>query len=217
MYSPRVFVVFCLMAIVGIPTEAWAATRNENHPNSTDSKILEGSPALAPFQHVRFCIRNPSDCSATSSAENPIAITPEAMATLRAVNRTINASIRPIVKIHGTNLAEGWEIAPISGDCNDYAVTKRHVLLEKGLPSSALRLSVTRTSLGQGHLVLVVSTSKGDLVLDNLNPEILPWVSTDYQWLKIQSAVDPRLWYDVADPARMSSLSVETTLRVARR
>jgi predicted transglutaminase-like cysteine proteinase len=207
------------MAVVGAHTESRAATRNENRPNSTDSKILEGSPALAPFQHVRFCIRNPSDCSATSSAENEIRITPEVMVTLRAVNRTVNASIRPMAKIHGANLAEGWEIAPSSGDCNDYAVTKRHVLLEKGLPSNALRLSVTRTSLGQGHLVLVVSTSKGDLVLDNLNPEILPWVGTGYQWLKIQSAADPRLWYNVADPAaRMSSsLSDETTLRVARR
>ena len=52
-----------------------------------------------------------------------------------------------------------WTIAPHEGDCNDYAVTKRHQLLEKGLPSSALRLSVTKTvTLGVGHLVLVVST-----------------------------------------------------------
>src|ERR1039458_4929452 len=189
MYRPQLFIVLCLLAIASARTETQAATRDENRSNLIDlSKIIEGSPALAPFQHVRFCLRNPSDCRSNSSAEQRILMTPEVMATMKAINRATNAAIRPIVKTHGANLADGWEIAPSTGDCNDYAVTKRHLLLEKGLPTSALRLSVTRTNLGQGHLVLVVSTTKGDLILDNLNPEIHPWISTDYRWLKIQSA-----------------------------
>jgi predicted transglutaminase-like cysteine proteinase len=86
------------------------------------------------------------------------------------------------------------------GDCNDYAVTKRHALLRSGLPAKTLRLSTVRTSSGTGHLVLVVVTTMGDLVLDNLTDAIRPWRSTDYHWLKIQSANDAKVWFTVKAP-----------------
>jgi predicted transglutaminase-like cysteine proteinase len=85
-------------------------------------------------------------------------------------------------------------------DCNDYAVTKRHELLTYGLSAKALRLSVVKTASGVAHLVLVVITTKGDLVLDNLTETIRPWQDTDYRWLKIQSAADARFWYEVKAP-----------------
>ena len=93
------------------------------------------------------------------------------------------------------------------GDCNDYAVTKRHALLESGLPSKALRLSVVKTASGIGHLVLVVVTTKGDIVLDNLTEVIRPWQSTDYHWLKIQSATDSKFWREIKRPAIRPSVS----------
>jgi predicted transglutaminase-like cysteine proteinase len=52
------------------------------------------------------------------------------------------------------------------------------------------------TASGVGHLVLLAATTKGDLVLDNLTDAIRPWQSADYHWLKIQSARDPKLWYE---------------------
>jgi predicted transglutaminase-like cysteine proteinase len=93
------------------------------------------------------------------------------------------------------------------GDCNDYAVTKRHQLLENGLPSKALRLAVVKTASGVGHLVLVVVTTKGDIVLDDLTEVIRPWQSTDYHWLKIQSATDSKFWYEIKRPAIGPSVS----------
>src|SRR5438132_12705384 len=106
-------------------------------------------------------------------------------------------SIIPTPKSYGATLEDRWTIAPEIGDCNDYAVTKRHELLESGLPSRALRLSVVKTASGVGHLVLIVATTKGDVVLDNLTETIRPWLSTDYHWLKIQSATDARFWNEV--------------------
>ena len=41
-----------------------------------------------------------------------------------------------------------WRLYPRRGNCNDYAVTKRHALLAQGIPSSALLLARTRGSLG---------------------------------------------------------------------
>jgi predicted transglutaminase-like cysteine proteinase len=155
---------------------------------------------LAPFQHVRFCLHYPSDCKSNPAESERIELSAEISDLLRRVNRSVNLSITPTIKSYGPELQDGWTIAPITGDCNDYAVTKRHELLESGLPAKALRLSVVKTSSGIGHLVLVVATTKGDIVMDNLNEVIRPWQSTDYHWLKIQSANDARFWHDVKAP-----------------
>src|SRR5260370_2026155 len=93
------------------------------------------------------------------------------------------------------------------GDCNDYDVTKRHELIEKGLPSKALRLAVVRTASGVGHLVLVVVTTKGDIVMDDLTEAIRPRQSTDYHWLKIQSATDSKFWHEIKRPVIRRSVS----------
>lgn len=162
--------------------------------------IEQGAPTLAPFQHVRFCLRYPSECSSDPSGEQRIGLNAEKAELLDRVNRTVNAEISPIVKRYGSDLQSAWSIAPAFGDCNDYAVTKRHDLAQSGLSTRALRLAVVKTPQGIGHLVLVVATTNGDVVLDNLNRAILPWQRTRYQWLKIQSADDPRFWYAVKSP-----------------
>jgi predicted transglutaminase-like cysteine proteinase len=125
---------------------------------------------------------------------------------LERVNRDVNTAIVPMQKDSGKYLRDAWEIAPFNGDCNDYVVTKRHRLLQSGLPAGALRLAVVKTKSGSGHLVLLVATTKGDLVLDSLTEAIVPWQSTDYRWIKIQSASDARAWHEV----RVSRPSVST-------
>jgi len=182
-------------AIVNVDA-ADARNRHSQEPNVL-TPITEGSPILAPFQHVRFCLRYPADCKSDATENERIDLNEATAKLLESVNRNVNAAIGPTVKGYGSNLEDGWIISPVMGDCNDYAVTKRHQLLQSGLPSKALRLSVVKTRSGIGHLVLVVATTTGDLVLDNLSKEIQPWQDTDYQWLKIQSATDARFWYEV--------------------
>jgi predicted transglutaminase-like cysteine proteinase len=146
--------------------------------------IMDAAPTLAPFQHVRFCLRYPSDCKSDPTENKRIDLNDETLELLKRVNHNVNMSIIPTPNSYGQNLGDGWTIAPDMGDCNDCAVTKRHQLLESGLPSKALRLSV-KTAAGIGHLVLVVVTTKGDIVVDDLTEVIRPWRSTDYHWLKI--------------------------------
>jgi predicted transglutaminase-like cysteine proteinase len=77
---------------------------------------------------------------------------------------------------------------------------------------------VVKTASGIGHLVLVVVTTKGDIVLDNLTEVIRPWQSTDYHWLKIQSASDSKFWYEIKAPAVGPSVSqADRKLRLANR
>ncbi len=166
--------------------------------------IAEASPTLSPFQHVRFCLRYPTDCKSDPVGTTTIELTAETLETMQRVNRDVNASIMPMAKSDA--IADGgWTISPASGDCNDYAVTKRHELVQKGLPAKAVRLAVVKTQSGIGHLVLVISTNKGDLVLDNLSETIVPWQLTKYHWVKIQSSNDVRYWSEVKPRALVLS------------
>ena len=209
----------CSAIFVGALSVGSADARNRPLPDSNSlTPIVEASPTLAPFQHVRFCLRYPSDCKSNPTENERIDLDAQTTELLKRVNHSVNISIIPTPKSYGPNLGDGWTIAPDMGDCNDYAVTKRHELLDSGLPSKALRLSVVKTASGIGHLVLVVVTTKGDIVMDNLTEVIRPWQSTDYHWLKIQSATDSKFWYEVKAPAVGPSMSqAERKLRLANR
>jgi len=210
-------ILFAILA--GTLSAGNADARNRSAQDSNLlTPIMDASPTLAPFQHVRFCLRYPSDCKSNPAENDHIDLDAETSELLKRVNHSVNLSIIPTVKDYGPNLGDGWTIAPDTGDCNDYAVTKRHQLLEGGLPSKALRLSVVKTASGIGHLVLVVVTTKGDVVMDNLTEVIRPWQSTDYHWLKIQSATDSKFWYEVKAPVVGPSVSqAERKLRLANR
>lgn len=203
-----------LLSFTWVPSAAQARGRMTADSAQT-APILEASPTLAPFQHVRFCLHYPAECKAAPAERGRIELTAETLELLKRVNLSVNAEITPIRKNYSSELRNAWTIAPATGDCNDYAVTKRHELTQGGLPSRALKLAVVKTASGLGHLVLVASTSKGDLVLDNLNSAILPWQKTDYAWLKIQSASDARFWYEIAPSVSVSR--AERKIRVAGR
>jgi predicted transglutaminase-like cysteine proteinase len=94
-------------------------------------------------------------------------------------------------------MMEEWTVSPQAGDCNDYSVTKRHEMLARGWPSSALLLSEVVTPKGEHHLVLVARLEEDDLVLDNLNNDVRPVGSTRYRWVRAQSPTNPRSWSEV--------------------
>jgi predicted transglutaminase-like cysteine proteinase len=92
---------------------------------------------------------------------------------------------------------ERWLIEPVIGDCNDYAVTKRHKLLEAGWPASSLLLAeVTLITTGEHHLVLIVRGKTADWVLDNRLSAVVRLAETRTQYIldRVESTVDPRFW-----------------------
>jgi predicted transglutaminase-like cysteine proteinase len=206
-------------AMVGTPRALGPMLKLISLSDPTQTPIPESSPVLAPFQHVRFCLRYPSDCKSDPSEDERVNFSEETAKLLDSVNRDVNGAISPTVKDYGSNSQDGWAISPVIGDCNDYAVTKRHELLKSGLPAKALRLSVVKTTSGIGHLVLVVVTTKGELVLDNLTETIRLWQNTDYHWLKIQSASDARFWYEIktTSPAMVQVSHTAHKIRLADR
>ena len=57
------------------------------------------------------------------------------------------------------------------GDCEDYVLLKRRMLMQAGWPRQALLVTVVRDKQGDGHAVLTVKTDKGEFILDNQTEE----------------------------------------------
>ncbi|WP_246571826.1 transglutaminase-like cysteine peptidase [Bradyrhizobium liaoningense] len=157
------------------------------------------TPTLPPMAYTTFCLRYKEECrSGPQFRGGLVRLTDDRWTLLKQINQTINRNIIP----DRTEVAfgvESWLIHPGHGDCNDYAVTKRHELLIRGWPSGALLLSEVVTKWGKHHLILVVRTRSGDLVLDNLTPLIRPWTRVPYRWVRIQAPNDPRIWSTIGD------------------
>lgn len=150
---------------------------------------------LPPMAFTQFCLRYADQCKPQHMVfrGGPLRLTAERWADLKDVNGKVNATIIPERNTEGL-AGEKWLISPSHGDCNDYAVTKRSELLERGWPARTLLLSEVVTSWGEHHLVLVVRTSAGDLVLDNMSAQIRPWARVPYQWVRIQTPKNPNYW-----------------------
>jgi predicted transglutaminase-like cysteine proteinase len=113
------------------------------------------------------------------------------MAELAGVNRTVNASIRPQASADALAV---WKLDATAGDCNAYAVQKRHDLMQLGWPAASLALTVVKTRRGDAHLVVTARTDLGDLVLDNLRPNIVSWRRAGYEWVMRQSEGNSQFW-----------------------
>ncbi|MCA2372181.1 transglutaminase-like cysteine peptidase [Agrobacterium genomosp. 3 str. CIP 111-78] len=147
-------------------------------------------PTIAPIAFAKFC-DNAADQCARIGDRDTIELTKQKRTELQRINSEINSAIAYVGELEGQ---DEWKLNPASGDCDDYAVTKRQRLLRAGWPSGALRIATARTPSGIGHAVLVVSTTQGDLVLDNRTNVVKPWKAVDLKWIKIQSPENPRVW-----------------------
>jgi predicted transglutaminase-like cysteine proteinase len=157
------------------------------------------APTLAPMAFTQFCLKYPGDCKSgrLSLEGDRIELNDMRRSELETINRTVNSSIRPERNQDGL-AGEKWLLSPLRGDCNDYAVTKRHQLITRGWPARAVLLSEVVTVSGEHHLVTVVRTNDGDLVLDNLTDKIMPWSRTTYRWLRMQTPKNPNYWASVS-------------------
>ncbi|KIP98150.1 hypothetical protein RU07_22445 [Agrobacterium tumefaciens] len=156
--------------------------------------VSEGRPTLAPFAQVRFCLSNPVDCE-KSDVEPAAPDDKKARQMLQQVNVQVNSSIIGRNDKKNGKSVDIWQVGAKSGDCEDYALTKRRILMSKGYPAAALRIAVAYTSSGEGHAVLIAKTATGDVVLDNRTNVIKSWRNADLRWVKIQSGSNPHLWY----------------------
>jgi predicted transglutaminase-like cysteine proteinase len=164
------------------------------------------TPMLAPMGYIVFCTRNRARCL-PSDGPSSVRLTAAGFEELVGVNRSVNHSIKPRRDVGVGFDADHWDIAPDFGDCKDYALTKLHMLIERGWPARTLRLALAQTPTGEGHAVLVVRTTRGDIVLDNRSNAVVDWRSTDLFWIGLQSDSNPKYWNRVSPGASLDIIT----------
>lgn len=164
----------------------------------SDFMSVNGKTAQ-PIGHHEFCQVYPAECSVLSDSRVRVHLDQTRWNQLTAINHAVNTGIRPATDQELYGRPEVWEFPDEAGDCEDFVLLKRKRLMEKGWPAAALLITVVRQTNGDGHAVLTVTTNRGDLVLDNLDPQIRPWSETSYRYLKRQSEYDSGAWVAIED------------------
>jgi predicted transglutaminase-like cysteine proteinase len=149
---------------------------------------------------VRVLCAAAGDCAGTATALRELALSSEAWEDLVRVNKWANHTIKPLTDLEHWGVVERWSYPDDGyGDCEDYVLLKRRLLIQSG-PRAALLITVVRDKKEKGHAVLTVFTDQGDFILDNQNEDILLWSKTGYRFVKRQSQSNPNVWVSLGDP-----------------
>jgi predicted transglutaminase-like cysteine proteinase len=172
--------------------------------------ISLGAASRAPIGWSEFCAQNRSECDGRPMEARDVVLTPTAWRDLVRVNNWVNGKIKPLTDLEHWGMVERWGYPDDGyGDCEDYVLLKRRMLMQAGWPRQALLITVVRDQRGDGHAVLTVKTDKGEFILDNQNEEVLLWSETSYRFVKRQSQTDPNVWVALGDnrPAVLTATS----------
>ena len=152
-----------------------------------------------PIGHYVFCQSHRAECSVRTTRDPRVHLTPKEWNQLVAVNAEVNRDIKEATDEQIYGRPEWWAYPDKigEGDCEDLVLLKRRDLIRDGWPTGALLITVVRQQNGDGHAVLTVLTDRGDLILDNLNPRILVWNQTNYDYLKRQSEYNSGQWVGI--------------------
>ncbi|MDX5414145.1 MAG: transglutaminase-like cysteine peptidase [Rhodobacterales bacterium] len=168
----------------------------------------------APAGAHNLCGRYPWACQ-NAGAGKPVAGHHLELAI--QVNRQINRQVRSISDQAQYARPEHWALPTAQGgDCEDFALIKKKRLIEAGLDPRMLLVSTVLDRNRNAHAVLVMRTSQGDFILDNLRDEVLHWRQTGYTFLRMQDPSNPARWTAVIDGGILRNNNAVATPRLAR-
>ena len=194
----RILKSACLMAMMGT---ALLAAPPALATNDKALFVAVGDIARAPIGWVGFCIEYKPECATRPSAPRDVVLSPKSWTDLVRVNAWVNDNVKPMTDLEHWGVVDRWNYPDDGyGDCEDYVLLKRRMLVQAGWPREALLITVVRDKKGEGHAVLTVKTDKGEYILDNQESEILLWSQTGYRFVKRQSQSDPNVWVSLGEP-----------------
>ena len=160
-----------------------------------------GAASRAPIGWIEFCAEHARECDTKPLEPRDVVLTTKAWKDLVRINKWVNDTVKPITDLEHWGVVERWNYPNDGyGDCEDYVLLKRRMLMQAGWPRQALLITVVRDKRGDGHAVLTVKTDKGEFILDNQNEDVLLWSDTGYRFVKRQSQTDPNNWVALGDP-----------------
>lgn len=181
--------------LLALSAAALVAPGEESRASEQISYAALGSETSIPFGWLDFCRRYRGECDSGGAPPRDIDLTAKAYKDIQSVNLLVNHAIQPVSDMDHWGVVDQWDYPTDGkGDCEDFALAKRRLLVERGYPRQALLMTVVKEANGDGHAVLTVRTNRGEFVLDNMNDAVKPWMLTPYRFVKRQSQVDPNLW-----------------------
>ena len=168
-----------------------------------------GETTRTPYGWADLCGRQPQECAVDVLEPADLHLTSATWAMLERINARVNAEIEPISNLdHWGTMLDHWDYPTDGkGDCKIYAIWKRKLLMDLGLPRQALLMTIVRDHEGAGHTILTVKTDRGEYVLDNMVGDIRPWNATGYKFVKRQSQGDPNVWVTVGPAGDRSTIA----------
>jgi len=181
-----------------------------------------GAETRRPIGWHNLCRVEAGECDAGAQTPVNVALTPQARHLLLTVTTLANRVITPRTDDEHYHLDRkaliDWWTYPDdgAGDCSDFMLLKRKMLIEAGWPRAAALATVVFDHHGDGHAVLTITTDQGDFVLDNLTDKLLRWDETGYAFVKRQSQADENIWVSLvdADDAQAGAVSSTNSLPV---
>jgi predicted transglutaminase-like cysteine proteinase len=186
------------------------------------SRAPVGAQTRRPIGWHNLCQVQADECDAGPQEPVNVELSPEALHLLTTVTTLANHVIigetdDDHYHLDRKTLIDWWTYPDDgAGDCSDYMLLKRKMLIEAGWPRSAALATVVIDQHGQGHAVLTVTTDQGDLVLDNLTDKLLRWDQTGYVFVKRQSQEDENIWVAIADSKEAGAVSSTRSLPVVK-
>lgn len=156
-----------------------SATAQAVYVQTKTMPVITGQ--IDPPKQIRdFVARNPEFAARAASSRDttPVTYDETLAATLDKVNQEGNR-IKWTPDIATWGVREIWDFPCAIGpdlydDCDGISIWKMNELMKSGISASSLLLTKGYTETNEGHLVLVVATDKGDFVLDNRFPTVIP-------------------------------------------
>ena len=176
--------------------------------NDRFAYVAVGEPTRAPIGWVEFCVEYKSECATRPAAPRDVVLTQKAWDDLVKVNNWVNANVQPVTDLEHWGVVERWNYPDDGkGDCEDYVLLKRRMLMQAGWPREALLITVVRDKNDDGHAVLTVKTNRGEFILDNQESQVLAWNKTGYRFVKRQSQSDQNSWVSLGEPRAPATVS----------
>lgn len=166
-----------------------------------------GGVTSQPIGHYEFCQTHKSECG-PGARTAPAKVTEFGWSVIREINVRVNREITPMTDKELYGKDEVWAYPDNAGDCEDFVLLKRRMLMQKGFAAGDLLITVVRKPDGEGHAVLTLRTAQGDYILDNLNNEVKLWTKTPYRYLKRQASFHAGRWVSIenGDAVMVSSV-----------
>ncbi len=207
MYAQRIGAVcFLAASLCSSPLAAqYTAWIDGQNLGSKFMRVYNASPP--PIGYLQFCRRHPTECRPEFTKQRRLELTADRWSELESVNRYVNKTVTPVSDQDLYGKPEFWTFPQYQGDCEDYVLLKRRMLVNKGWPLSALLITVVLDENSDGHAILTVRTANGDYILDNKRQEIVAWNESPYRFVKRQSHENQRKWMSLLPDQKNNSLS----------